>query len=181
MHFAFRAVHPCIYLLLPELCLVYESCALTFYKDFAIYIRESMANAGKRAAGLTEDERAAMKERLAELNSNKNDGEKAVSEAIAKMKEPDRSMARRVHEIIRANAPGLSTRTWYGMPAYTKGDKVICFFQNAGKFKARYSVLGFSDKAGLDDGNMWPVSFALNKLTAKEEKMIAELVRRAIR
>ena len=140
-----------------------------------------MANAGKRAAGLTEDERAAMKERLAELNANKSDGEKAVSEAISKMKEPDRSMAKRVHEIIRANAPGLSTRTWYGMPAYTKGEKVICFFQNAGKFKARYSVLGFSDKAGLDDGNMWPVSFALSKLTPKEEKMIAELVRRAIR
>ena len=140
-----------------------------------------MANAGKRAAGLTEDERAAMKERLAELNANKNDGEKAVSEAIAKMKEPDRSMAKRVHEIIRANAPGLSTRTWYGMPAYAKGEKVICFFQNAGKFKARYSVLGFSDKAGLDDGNMWPVSFALSKLTAKEEKMIAELVRRAVK
>ncbi len=140
-----------------------------------------MANAGKKAAGLTEDERAAMKERLAELNANKNDGERAVSEAIAKMKEPDRSMAKRVHEIIKANAPGLSARTWYGMPAYANGDKVICFFQNAGKFKARYSVLGFSDKANLDEGNMWPNSYALNKLTAAEEKKIAELVKRAVR
>ncbi len=96
------------------------------------------------------------------------------------MKEPDRSMAMRVHNIVKASAPELSPRTWYGMPAYAKGDKIICFFQNAGKFKARYSTLGFSDKANLDDGKMWPVGFALIELTKAEEAKIAALVKKAI-
>ncbi|MDE1873808.1 MAG: DUF1801 domain-containing protein [Candidatus Micrarchaeota archaeon] len=132
-----------------------------------------------KSKGLTKEEIGAMKEYLHEKNAKVND-ENAVLAAIAKMKEPDRSIAKRVHTIIRKNAPDLSPRTWYGMPAYSKGDKVICFFQNAGKFKARYQTLGFSDKANLDDGNMWPSSFALTKLTAKEEEKIAALVKKAV-
>ncbi|MDE1762063.1 MAG: DUF1801 domain-containing protein [Candidatus Micrarchaeota archaeon] len=120
-----------------------------------------------------------MKEYLQEKNSKAN-GADAVLAAIAKMKEPDRSMAKKVHAIITACAPELSPRTWYGMPAYTKGEKVICFFQNAGKFKARYSTLGFSDKANLDEGRMWPTSFALTSLTSTEEAKIRALVKRAM-
>ncbi|MDE1860664.1 MAG: DUF1801 domain-containing protein [Candidatus Micrarchaeota archaeon] len=138
-----------------------------------------MKKAGNRAKGLSKEEIAAMKEYLQEKNS-KVGGEEAVLAAIAKMKEPDRSMAKKVHAIITASAPELSPRTWYGMPAYANGDKVICFFQNAGKFKARYSTLGFSDKANLDQGAMWPVVFALTKLTASEEAKIAALVKKAV-
>ena len=134
----------------------------------------------EKAKGLTKEEIAAMKEHLQELNAGKADGEKAVLAAIAKMKEPDRSMGKRVHSIITASAPSLSPRTWYGMPAYSKGDKVICFFQNAGKFKARYSTLGFSDKANLDEGKMWPTSFALKELTKAEEAKITALVKKAM-
>ena len=119
-----------------------------------------------------------MKEYLKEKNAKAN-GEEAVLAAISKMKEPDRSMAMRVHNIVKASAPELSPRTWYGMPAYANGDKIICFFQNAGKFKARYSTLGFSDKANLDDGKMWPTGFALTELTRAEEAKIAALVKKA--
>ena len=131
-------------------------------------------------AGLSEDEVAAMKERLQELNANKADGEKAVLAAIAKMDEPDRSIGKRIHSLIMSSVPSLTPKTWYGMPAYAKDDKVICFFQNAGKFKARYSTFGFSDKAKLDEGDMWPTSFALKKLTPAEEARIAALVKKAV-
>ena len=120
-----------------------------------------------------------MKEYLKEKNAKVN-GEEAVLAAIAKMKEPDRSMAKRLHTLIKASAPNLVPRTWYGMPAYAKGDKVVCFFQDAGKFKVRYATLGFSDKANLDEGSMWPVAFALKRLTAAEEAKIVALVKRAV-
>jgi uncharacterized protein YdhG (YjbR/CyaY superfamily) len=133
----------------------------------------------KKSKGLTDEEIAAMKETLKERNSN-TDGESAVLAKIAEMPEPDRTMAKRIHQIVKTTAPQLIPRTWYGMPAYSKDDKVICFFQNAQKFKARYSTFGFSDKANLDEGNMWPNSFALTKLTAAEEARIAALVKKAV-
>ncbi len=138
-----------------------------------------MKNAGEKAKGLSKEEVAAMKDYLKEKNSKAN-GEEAVLAAIAKMEEPDRSMAKQIHAIVKATAPELSPKTWYGMPAYAKGEKVICFFQNAGKFKARYSTLGFSDKANLDEGSMWPVTFAIKRLSPAEEARIAALVKRAI-
>ena len=134
----------------------------------------------KRAKGLTEEEIAAMKEHIEELNADKEDGKAAVLSKIEKMPEPDRTLARRIHVIITSAAPDLSPRTWYGMPAYSKGDKVICFFQNASKFKARYSTLGFSDKANLDDGDIWPTTFAIKRLGRVEEKKIAALVKKAV-
>jgi len=133
---------------------------------------------GKKAKGLTREEIAAMKETLKERNSNL-DGESAVLAKIGEMPEPDRTMAKRIHQIVRTTAPELVPRTWYGMPAYSKGDKVVCFFQDAHKFKARYATLGFSDKAHLDEGAMWPTYFALKELTAAEEARIAELVKQA--
>ena len=126
----------------------------------------------------TAEERAAMKERAQELK--KEGGEAEVLAKIAEMQDADRAMAARLHEIITATAPDLAPRTWYGMPAYAKDGNVVCFFQNAGKFKARYGTLGFSDKANLDDGAMWPTSYALTKLTAKEEQRIAALVKTAV-
>lgn len=141
-----------------------------------------MAGTGKTAAkagGLSKEEIAAMRDHLKEKNSKSN-GEQAALAAIARMEEPVRSLGKRIHAIIKASAPNLSPRTWYGMPAYAKGDKVVCFFQNAGKFKARYSTLGFSDKANLDEGRMWPTGFALKALTQEEEKRIAALVKRAV-
>ena len=134
----------------------------------------------KRAKGLTEEEVAAMKEHIEELNSGKEGGAAAVLSKIENMPEPDRTLARRVHAIVMTAAPDLSPRTWYGMPAYSKGDKVICFFQNASKFKARYSTLGFSDKARLDEGDIWPTSFAVKRLGPAEEKRIADLVKKAV-
>jgi uncharacterized protein YdhG (YjbR/CyaY superfamily) len=128
--------------------------------------------------GFTAEERAAMKERAEELKGA-ND-ESALLAKIAEMPEGDRVMATRVHEIVKASAPELSPRTWYGMPAYAKNGSVVCFFQSAHKFKARYATLGFSDKANLDDGSMWPTSFALEKLTGAVEKEIAALVKRAV-
>lgn len=126
-------------------------------------------------------ERAAIRERALELRDS-GDGERAVFTAIAKMPEPDRSLAKRVHAIVKATAPQLVPKTWYGMPAYANKDgKVVCFFQNASKFKYRYSTLGFQDAANLDDGAMWPVAFALKKLTAAEEKKIIALVKKAVR
>jgi hypothetical protein len=131
----------------------------------------------------TDDERAAMKEHTQELKARragKEDGEAEVLAKIAAMPAPDRTMGERLHAIIKATAPDLSPRTWYGMPAYAKDGKVVCFFQNAQKFKTRYATLGFSDKANLDDGAMWPSAFALKELTAAEEKRIVALVKKAV-
>ena len=137
------------------------------------------AATGTKKAGLTAEERAAMKEYVAELKSGKND-ESSVLAKIAAMQGKDKAIAKRIHEIIRTTAPDLAPRTWYGMPAYSKDDKVVCFFQDAKKFKARYATLGFNDKAALDDGNMWPTSYALKDLTAAEEAKIVALVKKAV-
>lgn len=137
----------------------------------------------KKAKSFTAAERAAMKERAAELKAEaeKADGESALLAQIAKMPEPDRAMARRLHAIVKAAAPALSPKTWYGMPAYANQDgKVVCFFQAADKFKARYATFGFSDVARLDEGAMWPAAFALKALTATEEARIRELVKKAV-
>ncbi|MEA2645442.1 MAG: hypothetical protein QOE92_525 [Chloroflexota bacterium] len=137
----------------------------------------------KAPQGFSADEKAAARERVRELKAEaaKADGETELLAAIAKMPEPDRAMARKVDALIRAAAPDLAPKTWYGMPAYAKDGDVICFFKNAGKFKARYHNLGFSDKANLDDGGMWPSEFALTKLTASDEAKITALVRKAVR
>ncbi|GBD12691.1 hypothetical protein HRbin24_00704 [bacterium HR24] len=135
--------------------------------------------------GFTPEERAAMRERARELKAARRgspaDDEAAVLAKIAEMPEPDRSMAQRLHALIRATAPSLSPRLWYGMPAYAKDGKVVCFFTPASKFKERYATFGFNSAANLDEGNMWPTSFALKALTAAEEQRIAELVKRAVR
>ena len=138
--------------------------------------------AAKPRKGLTDDERAAMKERLKELKAEgqRADGEKDVLAKIAEMPESDRVMAERIHAIMKANAPELTPRTWYGMPAYAKDGTVLCFFRSAEKFKTRYATFGFSDKAKLDDGNMWPTDFALKKLTKADETRIAALVKNAV-
>jgi uncharacterized protein YdhG (YjbR/CyaY superfamily) len=141
---------------------------------------KSTSSAGKKAKGFTSEERAAMKERAQELKEPTADGESAVLAKIAEMPEPDRAMAKRLHVIIQASAPALAPRLWYGMPAYAKEGKVVCFFQSAQKFKTRYATLGFSDAATLDDGQLWPTSFALKALTAAEEATIAELVKKAV-
>jgi uncharacterized protein YdhG (YjbR/CyaY superfamily) len=137
---------------------------------------------GKASKGFTDEERAAMRERARELKAaaGKAGGETDVLAKIAEMPEPDRVMAERLHAIIKAGVPALSPRTWYGMPAYAKDGKVVCFFQSAQKFKSRYATFGFSDKANLDEGAMWPTSFALKELTAAEEKKIAALVKKAV-
>jgi uncharacterized protein YdhG (YjbR/CyaY superfamily) len=136
----------------------------------------------KSGTGFSAAERAAMKERAQELKAEarKADGESALLAKIAEMPKADRALAERVHAIVKANAPDLMPKTWYGMPAYAKGDKVVCFFQSADKFKSRYATFGFSDQANLDDGAMWPTSFALQKLTAADEKRIAALVKKAV-
>ena len=148
---------------------------------------ESAATNNQTSQGFTDAEKAAMRERAKELKAearaskNKAEGENAVLAAIAAMPEPDRSMATRLHEIIKANAPALSPKTWYGMPAYADKDgNVICFFQNAQKFNARYATLGFNDKAKLDEGAMWPTAYALTGLTRAEEAKIAALVKKAV-
>ncbi len=129
----------------------------------------------------SEEERAAMKERILELRADKKDGEGAVLAKIAEMPEPDKTMAARIHEIVKENAPNLSPKTWYGMPAYANKDgKVICYFKTASKYKQRYSDFGFLETANLDEGNMWPDTFAITKLTDSEEKKIAELVKKAV-
>ena len=135
-----------------------------------------------RSATFTAEERAAMKERAQEQKAaaGKASGESDVLAKIAEMPEPERAMAERLHAIIKASAPGLSPKTWYGMPAYAKDGNVVCFFQSAGKFKTRYATFGFSDEANLDEGAMWPTAFALKKLTASEEAKIAEIVKRAV-
>jgi uncharacterized protein YdhG (YjbR/CyaY superfamily) len=144
----------------------------------------------RKSEGFTDEERAAMKERAQELKAEarrgqggkkaKADGEGEVRAKIAEMPKSDRAMAERLHALVKASAPDLSPRTWYGMPAYAKDGKVVCFFQSAQKFKSRYATFGFSDKANLDQGAMWPTSFALKELTAAEEKKISALVKEAV-
>ena len=144
----------------------------------------------KKSEGFTDEERAAMKERAQELKAearrgprakkDKADGESAVLAKIAEMPEPDQALAERLHAIIKASAPELSSKLWYGMPAYAKDGNVVCFFQDARKFKTRYATLGFSDKAALDEGNMWPTAFALKELTAADEARIGALVKKAV-
>ena len=140
----------------------------------------------QKSKGFTAEEKAAMKEHAKELKAEANAtrdraaGESDLLAKIAEMKEPDRAMARRLHEIISATAPALTPRTWYGMPAYARDGKVVCFFQSAQKFKSRYATFGFSDKANLDEGAMWPTAFALKELTAAEEKRIIALVKKAV-
>ncbi len=144
---------------------------------------KSSAGRDTPAKGWTDEERSAMKEHAAELkkaSGGKADGEADILAKIAEMPEPDRSMAERIHAIVKKSAPDLTSRTWYGMPAYARDGKVVCFFQAAAKFKARYATLGFNDAATLDDGAMWPTSFALTKLTAADEKRIGELVKKAV-
>lgn len=144
------------------------------------------AATGKKPKGFTDEERAAMKERARELKAEarrgagRTEGESDVLARIAQMPEPDRAMANRLHAIIKASAPALSPKTWYGMPAYARDGKVVCFFQSAQKFKSRYATFGFSDEANLDEGAMWPTSFALKELTAAEEAWISRLVKQAV-
>ncbi len=140
----------------------------------------------KKSKGFTDEEKAAMKERARELkaearaNKDKAEGESDVLAAIAEMQGSERAMAKRLHAIIKASAPALSPKTWYGMPAYARDGKVVCFFQSAQKFKSRYATFGFSDEANLDEGAMWPTSFALKELTAAEEARIGALVKKAV-
>ena len=148
---------------------------------------ESTTATGETSRGFTDEERAAMRERARELkaearaNKNREEGERDVLAKIAEMPEPDRAMAERLHAIIKASAPALSPKTWYGMPAYAKGGKVVCFFQSAQKFNLRYATFGFNDTANLDEGAMWPTSFGLKELTATEEARISALVKQAVR
>ncbi|MCB9076352.1 MAG: DUF1801 domain-containing protein [Anaerolineaceae bacterium] len=157
---------------------------MSLKKDSQRSAKSTIVN-DKESEGFTAEERAAMKERSKELKAEtrakkkKADGESDVLAKIAEMPEPDRTMAERLHAIIKAGAPALSPKTWYGMPAYAKDGKVVCFFQSAQKFNTRYATLGFSDTATLDDGDMWPVAFALKALTAAEEARIIELVKKA--
>jgi uncharacterized protein YdhG (YjbR/CyaY superfamily) len=143
---------------------------------------------GKAATGFTDEERAAMKERARELkaeasrgqSAKKADGEGDVLAKIAEMPEPDRAKAERIHTLVMAAAPSLAPKTWYGMPAYAKDGNVVCYFQSSHRFKTRYATFGFSDKANLDDGTVWPVAFALKELTADDEVRIAALVKKAV-
>jgi uncharacterized protein YdhG (YjbR/CyaY superfamily) len=149
---------------------------------------ERKATTGRASKGFTDEERAAMRERAREVKAaarrgpraGKADGESDVLAKLAEMPEPDRDMAERLHALIKASAPELSPRTWYGMPAYAKDGNVVCFFQSAQKFKSRYATFGFNDKANLDEGAMWPTSFALKELTATEEATITALVKKAV-
>jgi uncharacterized protein YdhG (YjbR/CyaY superfamily) len=149
---------------------------------------KSTTATGKTSEGFSDEERAAMKERAKELKGEarrgtraaKADGESAVLAKIAEMPEPDRAMAERLHEIIKASAPALSPKTWYGMPAYAKDGKVVCYFTPASKFKERYATFGFNAEANLDEGTMWPTAFALKQLTAADEARIAALVKKAV-
>ena len=150
--------------------------------------KSTKSTTGKASKGFTEEERDAMRERARELKADarrgpgagKADGEDAVLEKIAAMPAPDRAMAERLHAIVKTSAPALSPRTWYGMPAYAKDGKVVCFFQSAQKFKTRYATVGFSDKANLDEGAMWPTAFALTEWTTDGEARIAALLKRAM-
>jgi len=150
--------------------------------------KSAQSTTGKASRGFTDEERSAMRQRARELKAAARrgpragdaDGESDVLAKIAEMPEPDRAMAERIHAIITASAPALSPRTWYGMPAYAKDGNIVCHFQSAQKFKTRYATLGFSDKANLDEGDMWPIAFALKELTAADEARISDLVKRAV-
>jgi hypothetical protein len=143
---------------------------------------KSVTATKKKAEGFSAEERAAAKERVKEIQAaaDEADGESAVLAKIAEMADPDRTIAKRLHAVIKASAPALSAKTWYGMPAYAKDGKTVCFFQPARKFKTRYATLGFNDPARLDEGTMWPVAFALTKLTAADEARVAALVKKAV-
>ena len=149
--------------------------------------KSTTKKAAQESKGFSAEEKAAMKERAKELKAEERAskdraaGESDLLAKIAEMPEPDRSMAARLHAIVKASAPALSPKTWYGMPAYARDDKVVCFFTPASKFNARYATFGFNDSATLDEGDMWPTSFALKELTAAEEKKIAALVKKAVR
>ena len=144
--------------------------------------KTSNTQSSTTGSSFSDDEREAMKERALELKANKGDGEALIMAKISAMKEPDKSMAMKLHKLITAAAPQLTPKTWYGMPAYAnKEGKVVCFFQESAKFKTRYATLGFSDSANLDQGDMWPVTFALKKITNEEEKKILELIKIALR
>ena len=149
----------------------------------AVKPKKDTTKAAPRAtAGFTDEERAAMKDRVRELKAEagKEDGEAEVLAKIAAMPAPDRALAERLHALVKATAPKLSPKTWYGMPAYARNGNVVCFFQGAYRFKARYATLGFSDKANLDEGTMWPVAFALKDMTAADEARIAALLKKAL-
>jgi len=141
--------------------------------------KQKSAKSTNKKEGLTAEEKAAMRARARELK-DKTDGESAVRAAIAAMSPKDRALAKRLHELIKGTAPDLTPKTWYGMPAYAKDGKVVCFFRNAGKFKERYAMFGFNDSAKLDEGSMWPVAFAVKELTAADEARIGALVKKAV-
>ena len=141
--------------------------------------KKNSAKSTKTKEGFTAEEKAAMRARAKELKE-KTDGESAVRAAIAAMSPKDRALAKRLHELIKGTAPDLTPKTWYGMPAYAKDGKVVCFFRNAGKFKERYAMFGFNDSAKLDEGSMWPVAFAVKELTAADEARIGALVKKAV-
>ena len=141
--------------------------------------KQKSAKSTNKKEGFTAEEKAAMRARARELK-DKTDGESAVRAAIAAMSPKDRALAKRLHELIKGTAPDLTPKTWYGMPAYAKDGKVVCFFRNAGKFKERYAMFGFNDSAKLDEGSMWPVAFAVKKLTAADEARIGALVKKAV-
>jgi len=142
--------------------------------------RSVKSTTGKTSSGFTDEERAAIKERAKELKADKEDAEGAVLAKIAEMQEPDRAIGERLHAIIKASAPVLTPKLWYGMPAYAKAGKVVCFFQSAEKFNTRYATFGFSDEATLDEGGMWPTAFALKEVSASEEATIGGLVKKAV-
>jgi uncharacterized protein YdhG (YjbR/CyaY superfamily) len=142
--------------------------------------KSAKSTAAKASERFTAEERAAMRERVREIKAGSSDGESEVLAKIAEMPESDRVMAERIHAIVKDTAPELTPRTWYGMPAYSKDGKVLCYFRSAQKFKTRYATFGFSDKANLDDGGMWPTDYALKKLTAADEKRIVALVKQAV-
>jgi len=144
--------------------------------------KSAKSTGGKASTGLTAEERAALRETIAERKAAGSKAEQAaaVLEKIAAMAPSDRALAKRIHAIVTTSAPGLSPKLWYGMPAYAKDDKIVCFFQDAKKFKTRYATFGFSDSANLDEGNMWPISFALKELTAADEAKISAIVKRAV-
>ncbi len=141
---------------------------------------KSTSAISKKLKGFTDEERGAIRERVQELKADKADGESAVLAKIAEMQEPDRTMGKRLHAIIKESVPALSPRLWYGMPAYAKDGKVVCFFQSAEKFKTRYATFGFSDEASLDEGAMWPTAYALTELTADDQARIGALVKKAV-
>ena len=143
-------------------------------------MKDTQKSAKSTTAGFTDEERGAMRERVKEQKADKADGESAVLAKIGEMQAPDRALGERLHAIIKASAPALSPKLWYGMPAYAKDGKVVCFFQPAHKFKTRYATLGFNDKAHLDEGHMWPTAFALRELTDADEASIAALVKKAV-